>query len=42
VLFHFEQKSYQEIAETLGISLAKVKTDIFRGREALRRVLTTG
>jgi RNA polymerase sigma-70 factor (ECF subfamily) len=41
VLFHFEQKSYQEIAETLGISLAKVKTDIFRGREALRKTLWT-
>ena len=40
VLFHFEGASYQAIAETLGISLGKVKTDIHRGREALRRVLT--
>jgi RNA polymerase sigma-70 factor (ECF subfamily) len=40
VLFHFEQKSYQEIAETLGVSLGKAKTDIHRGREALRIVLT--
>lgn len=40
VLFHFEGASYQEIAETLRISLGKVKTDIHRGREALRRVLT--
>jgi RNA polymerase sigma-70 factor (ECF subfamily) len=39
VLFHFEQRSYQEIADLLRISLAKVKSDIFRGREALRRVL---
>jgi RNA polymerase sigma-70 factor (ECF subfamily) len=39
VLFHFESKSYQEIAALLGVSLAKVKTDIHRGREALRRVL---
>ena len=39
VLFHFEHRSYQEIAEWLGISLGKVKTDMHRGREALRRVL---
>jgi RNA polymerase sigma-70 factor (ECF subfamily) len=41
VLFHFEQQSYQAIADLLGISLAKVKTDIHRGREALRRTLGT-
>ena len=40
VLFHFEGVSYQAIADTLRVSLAKVKTDIHRGREALRRVLT--
>lgn len=40
VLFHFDGASYQTIAETLGVSLGKVKTDIHRGREALRRVLT--
>ena len=40
VLFHYEDKSYQEIATLLGVSLAKVKTDIHRGRDALRRVLT--
>ena len=39
VLFHFEDASYQEIAETLGVSLGKVKTDIHRGREALRKLL---
>jgi RNA polymerase sigma-70 factor (ECF subfamily) len=39
VLFHFEDASYQEIAALLGVSLAKVKTDIHRGREALRRQL---
>ena len=39
VLFHFEDASYQEIADTLGISLGKVKTDIHRGREALRKLL---
>ena len=36
VLFHFEQASYDEIASTLGVSVAKVKSDIHRGREALR------
>jgi DNA-directed RNA polymerase specialized sigma24 family protein len=30
---------YQAIATALGISLGKVKTDIHRGREALRRSL---
>jgi RNA polymerase sigma-70 factor, ECF subfamily len=40
VLFHFEGASYQTIAETLGVSLGKVKTDIHRGRDALRRLLT--
>ena len=41
VLFHFEEASYEEIASELGVSLAKVKTDIHRGREALRRHLST-
>ena len=40
VLFPFEGASYQTIADTLGVSLGKVKTDIHRGRETLRRVLT--
>ena len=39
VLHHFEELSYEEIAEKLGVSLGKVKTDIFRGRETLRRKL---
>jgi RNA polymerase sigma-70 factor, ECF subfamily len=39
VLFHFEDRSYQEIASLTGVSLAKVKTDIHRGRETLRKVL---
>jgi RNA polymerase sigma-70 factor (ECF subfamily) len=42
VLFHFEQVSYQEIAGRLGVSLAKIKTDIFRARDALRRALGDG
>jgi RNA polymerase sigma-70 factor (ECF subfamily) len=40
VLFHFENNSYREIAEALGVSIGKVKTDIHRGREALRQHLT--
>jgi len=36
VLFHFEEASYDEIASLLGISIAKVKSDIHRGRGALR------
>jgi RNA polymerase sigma-70 factor (ECF subfamily) len=36
VLFHFEGLAYEAIAERLNVSLSKVKTDIFRGREALR------
>jgi RNA polymerase sigma-70 factor, ECF subfamily len=39
VLFHFEDLSYDDIARALGVSLAKVKTDIHRGRQALRRML---
>lgn len=39
VLHHFEGLQYDEIAEKLGVSMGKVKTDIFRGREALRRKL---
>lgn len=39
VLYHFENKSYEEISAQLGISLAKVKTDIHRGRDALKRKL---
>lgn len=39
VLFHFQEISYDEIAAKLGISLAKVKTDIHRGRETLKKLL---
>lgn len=39
VLFHQEGLSYEEIAARLKVSLGKVKTDIFRAREALRRKL---
>jgi RNA polymerase sigma-70 factor (ECF subfamily) len=39
VLFHFEEASYEEIAGMLSITVAKVKTDIHRGRETLRKAL---
>jgi len=39
VLYHFEELSYQDIAARLGASLAKVKTDIRRGRAALLPML---
>ena len=39
VLYHFEDMDYADIAKRLGVSLGKVKTDIFRAREALRKKL---
>jgi len=39
VLFHFDDLSYLQIAERLGVSVGKVKTDIHRGRETLRAAL---
>jgi RNA polymerase sigma-70 factor (ECF subfamily) len=39
VLYHMEDLQYDEIAAKLGVSMGKVKTDIFRAREALRRKL---
>jgi RNA polymerase sigma-70 factor (ECF subfamily) len=41
VLYHLEGLQYEEIAAKLRVSLGKVKTDIFRGREALRKKLQT-
>ena len=40
VLFHVDEMSYQEIADLLRVSLAKIKTDIHRGREALRKQMS--
>ncbi|MCC6161775.1 MAG: sigma-70 family RNA polymerase sigma factor [Acidobacteria bacterium] len=40
VLFHFEQHGYDDIARLLGVSVSKVKTDMHRGRLALRRWLS--
>jgi RNA polymerase sigma-70 factor, ECF subfamily len=42
VLFHFDGLPYEEIAARLGVSLAKIKTDIHRGRESLRKRLKQG
>jgi RNA polymerase sigma-70 factor (ECF subfamily) len=42
VLHHLEDMSYQDIAVLLGVSLAKTKTDIHRGRLALRHLLIDG
>jgi RNA polymerase sigma-70 factor (ECF subfamily) len=39
VLFHYEERSYQQIAADLEVSVAKVKTDILRGRLALAKRL---
>ena len=38
-LFHFDGQSYEQIAATLRISLGKLKTDMHRGRLALKRQL---
>ena len=39
-LFHFDGLTYEQIAATLRVSLGKLKTDMHRGRLALRRALT--
>ena len=41
VLYHFEDLSYGEIAAKLNASLAKIKTDMRRGRAALLPLLHT-
>jgi RNA polymerase sigma-70 factor, ECF subfamily len=42
VLYHFEELSYQDIADKLQFSLTKVKTDIYRARAALLPILQRG
>jgi RNA polymerase sigma-70 factor (ECF subfamily) len=42
VLYHFEELSYEQIATTLRVSLAKVKTDVRRARAALLPLLRAG
>lgn len=41
VLFHFEELRYDEIAAALGIPVSKVKSDMHRGREALKQEMAT-
>jgi len=38
-LRHFQDLSYEEIATTLGIPLSDVKSDLFRARQHLRKLL---
>ena len=40
VLFHFDEQSYEQIAARLQVSVGKIKTDIHRGRLALKAALT--
>jgi RNA polymerase sigma-70 factor (ECF subfamily) len=42
LLYHFDDMAYDEIADRLKVSLSKVKTDIHRGRLALKRYLRPG
>ena len=39
VLRHTEEKSYEEIAEMLGLPIGTVKARIFRAREMLNKAL---
>ena len=39
-MFHFEQQGCDDIARLLGVSVGKVRTDMHRGRLALRRWLS--
>jgi RNA polymerase sigma-70 factor (ECF subfamily) len=42
VLYHFEEMPYEDIAQSLQVSLAKIKVDILRGRRALAKALAGG
>ena len=35
----FQQRSYEEIAQITGFSLAKLKTDLHRARTEMRRLV---
>jgi RNA polymerase sigma-70 factor (ECF subfamily) len=39
-LRHYQGRSYKEIAEALNVSLSKVRSDLFRARQALARSLS--
>jgi len=40
VLVHFHEMAYDEVAVRLGVPISKVRSDLYRGRQALRRALT--
>ena len=42
LLCEWEEMTYEQIAVTLDVSVAKVKSDIFRARQALRGALAEG
>lgn len=42
VLYHQEERSYQQIAESLSMPIGTVRTHLFRGRNKLRAALKTG
>lgn len=39
ILFHFEEQSYQQIAETMGLSMTAVRARIARARKQLAKTL---
>lgn len=39
VLFHYEDQSYQQIADSMGLSMVAVQARIFRGRKQLAKIL---
>jgi len=39
VLYHYQEMSYKEIAETMGLSISAVESRIFRGRHKLIKLL---
>lgn len=41
VLYHFEELSYQEIANVLDIPMGTVMNRLFRARKALKKIMTT-
>ena len=42
ILYHLHGLSYQEISDTIGEPISKIKNRIFRGRKLLKSLLSTG